>query len=100
MLVPRNGSSITRVVTVLGDDPGSISSVTATAHRLDDREAAEFFAFVSDLCLADNDLANPEAWVDQDISSGGSLFARSAHLTLYGTKEDRTLEIVAPDLSW
>ena len=97
---PGDGSPITRVVTVLGDDPGSISSVTATAHRLDDREAAVFFAFVSDLCLADNDPVNPEAWVDQNISSGGSLFARSADLTLYGTKEERTLEIVASSLSF
>jgi hypothetical protein len=97
---PGDGSPITRVVTVQGDDPGSISSVTATAHRLDDREAAEFFAFVGDLCLADNDPANPEAWVDQNISSGGSLFARSADLTLYGTKEERTLEIVASSLSF
>jgi hypothetical protein len=96
---PQDGSPITHVVTVLGDDPGSISAVTATARRLDDRDAAEFFAFVSDLCLADNDPANPEAWLHQNISSGGSLFARSADLTLYGTKEERTLEIVAPGLT-
>jgi hypothetical protein len=97
---PGNGSPITRVVTVLGDDPGSISSVTVTARGLDDREAAAFFLYVLDLCLADNDPTNPKAWVYQDISSGGIMFARSADLTLYGTKEERTLEIVAPGLSF
>ena len=54
---------------------------------------------MSDLCLADNDPANPETWVDQNISSGGSQLARSADLTLYGTKEDRTLEISATGLA-
>ena len=87
------------MVTVLGDDPRNISSVTATARGLDDQEAAEFFAYISDLCLPANDPANPEAWVDQNISSGGSMFARSADLTLYGTKEERTLEIVATGLA-
>ena len=96
---PGSGSPITRVVTVLGDDPGSISLVTATARGLEDREAAEFFGYVSDLCLADNDPANPQAWVDQNISSGATMFTRSADLTLYGTKEERTLEIVATGLA-
>jgi hypothetical protein len=71
--------------------PGSISSVSATARGLDDQEAAEFFAYIGDLCLPGNDPANPEAWVDQNISSGGSMFAESADLTLYGTEEERIL---------
>jgi hypothetical protein len=96
---PGDGSAITRIVTVLGNDPGSISSVTATARGLDDQEAAEFFSYVGGLCLPDNDPTNLEAWVDQNISSGGSLFAKSADLTLYGTKQERTLEIVAPGLT-
>ena len=96
---PGDCSPMTRVVTVLGDDPGSLRSVTAMTHRLDDWEAAEFFAFVSDLCLADNDPANPQTWIDQNISYGGSQLARSADLTLNGTKEDRTLEIAATGLA-
>ena len=93
---PGSGSPVTRVVTVLGDDPGSISSVTVTASGLDEEEAAAFFVYVLDLCLAGNDPTNTRAWVRQDISSGGIMFARSADLSLYGTKEERTLEIVAP----
>ena len=97
---PGDGSPITRVVTVLGEDPGSISSVTATARGLDDQEAAAFFLYLLDLCLADNDPTNAEAWVYQDISSGGIMFARSADLSLYGTKEERTLEIASPGLGF
>ena len=96
---PGDGSPITRVVTVLGNDPRSISSVTVTARGLDDREAAAFFLYVLDMCLAGNDPTNSEAWVHQDISSGGIMFARSADLSLYGTKEERTLEIVASGLT-
>ena len=42
--------------------------------------------------------ANPGAWLDQNLSSEGSLFARGADLTLYGTKKERTLQIFAPAL--
>ena len=43
--------------------------------------------------------ANPGAWLDQNLSTERSLFARGADLTLYGTKKERTLHIVAPGLS-
>ena len=43
--------------------------------------------------------ANPGAWLDQNLSTERSLFARGADLTLYGTKKERTLQIVAPGLS-
>jgi hypothetical protein len=54
---------------------------------------------VGDLCLAENNPANPGAWLDQNLSSERSLFARGADLTLYGTKRERTLQIFAPGLS-
>jgi hypothetical protein len=82
-------------VTIVAQNPLTIRSVEATTRGVSDEKAAGFFGYVSTLTLPATDPANPEAWVDQNISSGGSLFAKSAQLTLYGTKDERTLQIVA-----
>lgn len=47
------------------------------------------------LCLQETDPLNPEAWVKQNVVPGGQVFAEGTELSFYGTKEERTLEVVA-----
>jgi hypothetical protein len=50
---------------------------------------------VASLCLQESDPLNPEAWVEQNLGSGGQVFVEGAELSIYGTKEERTLQVVA-----
>jgi hypothetical protein len=80
---------------VVGEDPATILWVAATARGVSEEEAAEFFSYVASLCLQETDPLNPEAWVEQNVGSGGQVIAQGAELTIYGTKEERTLQVVA-----
>jgi hypothetical protein len=83
---------------VVGDDPLTIFSVEATARGASEEEAASFFAHVGALCLDETDPLNPEAWVRENVPTGGQTFAEGAELSVYGTKEARTLQVVAREI--
>ena len=82
-------------VTLVGENPLTIFSVTATVHGVSKKTAASFFSYVASLCLRDTDPLNPEAWVQENVPTGGKTATRGTALSVYGTKEVRTLEIVA-----
>ena len=82
-------------LTVVGDGPLTIISVVATARGVSEEQAAKFFSYITSLCLQESDPLNPEAWVGQNLGSGGQVFAEGAELSIYGTKEERTLQVVA-----
>jgi hypothetical protein len=82
-------------VTLVGEDPLAIFSVTATAHGVSEETAASFFSYVAGLCLRDIDPLNPEAWMQENVPTGGQVATGGAALSVYGTKEVRTLEVVA-----
>jgi hypothetical protein len=82
-------------VTVVGDDPLTIFSVTATVHGVSEETAASFFSYVAGLCLRDTDPLNPEAWMQENVPTGGQTATGGTALSVYGTQEVRTLEVVA-----
>ena len=84
-------------VTLVGDDPLTIFSVTATVHGVSEETAASFFSYVADLCLQDTDPLNPEAWMQENVPTGGQTATRGEVLSVYGAKEVRTLEVVPID---
>jgi hypothetical protein len=82
-------------VILVGDDPLTILSVTATAHGVSQERAASFFSYVASLCLQDTDPLNSEAWMQENIPTGGQTASGGTALSVYGTQEVRTLEVVA-----
>jgi hypothetical protein len=58
-------------VTLVGDDPLTIFSVTATVHGVSEETATSFFSYVVGLCLRDTDPLNPEAWMQEKVPTGG-----------------------------
>jgi hypothetical protein len=82
-------------VTLVGDDPLTIFSVTATVHGGSEEMAASFFSYVAGLCLQDTDPLNPEAWMQENVPTGGQTATGRTALSVYGTQEVRTLEVVA-----
>jgi hypothetical protein len=90
----RNGRGSYDVILV-GDDPLTILSVTATVHEVPEETAASFFSYVASLCLQDTDPLNPEAWMQENVPTGGQTATRETALSVYGAKEVRTLEVVA-----
>jgi hypothetical protein len=82
-------------VSLVGDGPLTIFSVTATVHRVSEERAVSFFSYVADLCLRDTDPLNPEAWMQENFPTGGKTATGGTVLSVYGTKEVRTLEVVA-----
>jgi hypothetical protein len=82
-------------VTVVGDDPLTIFSVTATVHGVSQERATSFFSYVAGLCLRDTDPLNPEAWMQENVPTGGQTATGGTALSVYGAKEVRTLEVVA-----
>jgi hypothetical protein len=84
---------------MVGDDPRTVLCVRATVRGASEEAAAEFFRYVAGLCLHGTDEPlNPEAWVEANVASGGQVFAGGAELSVYGTKEERTLQVVASDV--
>jgi hypothetical protein len=92
---PGNEVPGTYELVVVGENPATILWVAATARGVSEEQAAEFFSYVAGLCLQEADPLNPEAWVKQNIGSGGEVFSEGTELSLYGTKEERTLQVVA-----
>ena len=90
--------SVVLEVTVVEDNPSTVLWVRADARDATDEAAAEFLNYVADLSLEDLDPLNAEAWVGENITSGGEYGAEGASLKLYGSEGARTLEIVASGL--
>ena len=84
-------------VTLVGDDPLTIFSVTATVHGVSEETATSFFSYVVGLCLRDTDPLNPEAWMQEKVPTGGQTTTGGKALSVYGVKEVRTLEVVPID---
>ena len=82
---------------IVGDDPLTVLSVEATALGASEEEAASFFSYVGTLCLKETDPLNPEAWVRENVPTGGHTFAEGVEISVYGTQEARTLQVVAND---
>jgi len=82
-------------VSLVGDDPLTILSVTATLHGASEESAASFFSYVASLCLRDTDPLKPEAWMQENVPTGGQTVTGGTALSVYGTKEVRTLEVLA-----
>ena len=86
---------VTHEVTVIGDDPLTVLWVRATVRGATEEEAAEFFGYVAQLSLQEtDDPLDPEAWVRENVG-GGRVLARGAEFSIYGTKDERVLQIVA-----
>jgi hypothetical protein len=93
--VPSRGGAITHDVTVVGDDPRTVLWVRATVRGATEEEAAQFFGYVVSLCLGQtDDPLDPEAWARENVA-GGQVFTRGAEFSVYGTKEERVLQVVA-----
>jgi hypothetical protein len=82
-------------VSLVGDDPLTILSVAATVHGASEKSAASFFSYVAGLCLQDTNPLNPEAWMQENVPTGGQTATGGTVLSVYGTQEVRTLEVVA-----
>jgi hypothetical protein len=82
-------------VSLVGDDPLTILSVTATVRGVSEERAASFFTYVAGHCLGNTDPLNPEAWMQENVPTGGRTATGGTSLSVYGTKEVRTLEVVA-----
>jgi hypothetical protein len=82
-------------VTILRKDALTVLWVEATVRGVSEEQAGAYFSYVASLCLQETDPLNPEAWVEQHISSGGQVTIQGTELTIYGTKEERTLQVVA-----
>lgn len=80
-------------VRVAGNNPRSISSVEATVRGANQEQAAAFLGYVAGLCFDDTEPVNSATWVEANVTSGGQLLAAGTELTLYGTKEIRTLVV-------
>jgi hypothetical protein len=93
--VPSREGAITHDVTVVGDDPLTVLWLRATVRGATKEDAAEFFGYVGSLCLqgTDNPL-DPEAWAQENLG-GGQVLARGAEFSIYGTQEERVLQVVA-----
>ena len=76
-------------------DPSIVLSVQASAHSASDEKAAEVLGRVAELSLKNAARIDARSWAGRNIESGGQYFANGAEARLYGTKGDRTLEIVA-----
>ena len=93
--VPSREGEITHDVTVVADDPLTVLWVRATVRGATEEEAAEFFGYVGSLCLqGTDDPLDPEAWARENVD-GGRVLAQGAEFSVYGTKEERVLQVVA-----
>jgi hypothetical protein len=84
-------------VEVVGDDPLTVFSVTATARGLPERDAEAFFAYVLGLCLEEEAALDPEAWASGNVPSGGQTFSGGAEVSVYGSEKARAMSVVSTD---
>lgn len=84
-------------VEVVGDDPLTVFSVTATARGLPERDAEAFFGYVLDLCLEEEAALDPEAWASGNVPSGGQTFSDGVEVSVYGSEKARAMSVVSTD---
>jgi hypothetical protein len=84
-------------VEVVGDDPLTVFSVTATARGLPERDAEAFFGYVLDLCLEGEAALDPEAWASGNVPSGGQTFSDGVEVSVYGSEKARAMSVVSTD---
>ena len=82
---------------VVGDDPLTVFSVTATVRGLPERDAEAFFGYVLALCLEDEAALDPEAWVSGSVPSGGQTFSDGVEVSVYGSEKARAMSVVSTD---
>ena len=80
---------------VVGDDPLTVFSVTASTRGLPERDAEAFFAYVLALCLEDEAALDAEAWVSGNVPSGGQTFSDGVEVSVYGSDKARALSVVS-----
>jgi hypothetical protein len=85
-------------VEVIGDDPNTILSVTASAYRATDAQAADFLAYVGGLAVEEPSPLEAEVWIRGNLASGDSTSSDGAALDLYGYDGARVLQVVATGL--
>jgi hypothetical protein len=85
---------------VVGDDPLTVFSVTATARGLPERDAEAFFAYVLELCLEEEAALDPEAWASGSVPSGGQTFSGGAEISVYGSENARAMSVVSTDATF
>ena len=85
---------------VVGDDPLTVFSVTATARSLPERDAEAFFAYVLALCLEEEAALDAEAWVSGSVPSGGQIFSDGVEVSVYGTDKVRAMSVVSTDATF
>jgi len=84
-------------VEVVGDDPLTVFSVTATARGLPERDTEAFFGYVLDLCLEEEAALDPEAWASGNVPSGGQRFSDGVEVSVYGSEKARAMSVVSTD---
>ena len=84
-------------VEVVGDDPLTVLSVTATASGLPERDAEAFFAYVLALCLEEEAALDAEAWASGSVPSGGQTFSDGVEVSVYGSDKARAMSVVSTD---
>jgi hypothetical protein len=82
---------------VVGDDPLTVFSVTASARGLSEGDAEAFFGYVLGLCLEEEAALDAEAWVSGSVPSGGRTFSDGVEVSVYGTKEARAMSVVSTE---
>ncbi len=94
-----DAEGIEREVSIVGQDPERVRSITATVSgdgRMPPEEAAaDFLGFVAVLPYEGADPAQAKQWVKENVTSGGKLAIGSANFELYGEERARVLRIVA-----
>ena len=84
-------------VEVVGDDPLTVFSVTATVGEVGERDTEAFFSGVLDLSLEDASALDAGAWVSGSVPSGGRTFSDGAEISVYGTDASRAMSVVSTD---
>ena len=82
---------------VVGDDPLTVLSVTATARGLPERDAEAFFGYVLALCLEEPAALDAEAWVSGSVPSGGRTVLDGVEISIYGSDEARAMSVVSTE---
>ncbi len=81
---------------MVGDDPLTVLWVRATVRGASEQDAANFFSYVAELCLQGTEVPlNPEAWMNANVASGGQIVTEGAEFSIYGTEEERTMQVAA-----
>jgi len=82
---------------VVGDDPLTVFSVTASTRGLPEKDTEAFFAYVLGLCLEEEAALDPEAWVSGSVPSGGQTFSDGVEISIYSSDKARAMSVVSTE---